>query len=227
MVLSVPASCFPCSVCLCVVCLLTHGFCVAMFFQFCSVCVCFHCKGAWEIMCPRLLWSEWMIKGMNHLITTQMHLLWRWRVGLCIYSYKLPEEASLMMTGLGTVLLHHVMLCPVDIPGRPLLFWRETEDKWIFGRVQRGSGRSRRRGNCGLDIFYERKINTKTLKAPFLIQHWTRLTLLQSLRLSLPSDSHLRVVDTEKNNSIKYSETKDKPMTLTIWAFLFQIPFVL
>lgn len=53
------------------------------------------------------------------------------------------------------VLLHLHMPCLVDIPGKPVLFWREMEKKWIRGR-----GRQQRerlggkggRGNCRCNI---------------------------------------------------------------------------
>lgn len=59
-------------------------------------------------------------------------------------------------------MLHPIASCPavVGIPGNLALFWRETEEQWIWGSgevaiVGRATGGSKGRGGCGWDALYE------------------------------------------------------------------------
>jgi hypothetical protein len=52
----------------------------------------------------------------------------------------------------------------VDIPGRPAIFLRKKEKRWIWGRREIGwgaTGRSGERGNCSWDVLYKRRIKKR------------------------------------------------------------------
>lgn len=46
----------------------------------------------------------------------------------------------------------------------PALFWRETEDRWLYGRTEVGVGRRRGKGGWSRDVLYEQKIKSKNKK---------------------------------------------------------------
>lgn len=56
------------------------------------------------------------------------------------------------------VLLHFVKLSSADSIGRPGLFWRETEERWIQGKWRGQTGRSEGRGGWGHGVCYGRSI---------------------------------------------------------------------
>jgi len=60
------------------------------------------------------------------------------------------------------VLLYLVVLCLVEVPGRPPLYWAGVMEGVDLRDNGAGrSGRSRGRGSCCLDVFYEKKIKLK------------------------------------------------------------------
>jgi hypothetical protein len=46
--------------------------------------------------------------------------------------------------------------CLAVISWRPILFLREKEEEWIWGRGEKEAERNGERGNSGWDVLYER-----------------------------------------------------------------------